>query len=184
MKTKIGLQISRLLNERFKLNADGLEEKLSAVRDAFEKKEKKILDGLRKITGLSFLRNYIDVFLINPDNAPSISFPVIVKFYGDTNETICIIVHELIHNLMWDNNKNVNWSLKIQELFKDENRKTAIHIAVHAVLEAVYMDVLNEPEEIVKNIKQSQDKPDYRRAWEIVKAEGYKNIIAKLKSQK
>ena len=182
MKTKVRLQTSSLLNERFKLNTDGLEEKFLRLLTIWKKQEKKIIKGLEKITGLSFLRNYIDIFLINPDNAPSISHPAIVKVDDNENKTIRTIIHELIHSLMWDNKEKVNWSAKIHKLFKNENRKTAIHIAVHAILEAVYTDILKKPDDIIKDIKESQKRSDYKRAWEIVKKEGYKNIIDKLKS--
>ena len=122
------------------------------------------------------------MFLINPDNRPSISFPSIIKIQNDNNRTICIIVHELIHNLMWDNSEKDNWSLKIQNIFKNENRKVAIHVAVHAIMEALYTDTLKNPEEIVRDIITMEQLPDYKRAWEIVKKEGYKNIIDKLRA--
>lgn len=181
MNTKIRLQTSFLLNSRFKLNDDNLEEKANAVREKWQPQAESILNGLEEVTGLTFLKSHIDVFLINPDGSPSISFPAIVKIFDDTDKTICVIVHELIHNLMWDNEQKDNWSAKIRELYPQENKKTAIHIAVHAILEAVYVDVLNKPEDIAKDIEDSQTKPDYKRAWEVVKEEGHKNIIAKLK---
>lgn len=182
MKTKIRLQISHLLNERFNLNADGLEKKFSKLLPVWNRQEKKIINGLEKVTGLCFLKNYIDVFFINPDDAASISWPTIIKLDNDINKTIRTIIHELIHNLMWDNTQKDNWSLKIQKLFKNENRKTSIHVAVHAILEAIYTDILKKPDEIIKDIKETQKWVDYKRAWEIVKKEGYKNIIDKLKS--
>ena len=181
MKTKIRLEAKHRLHSRFELDTDSLEEKFIILKKVWSKQEKKILDGLGKITGLSFLKNYMDVYLINPDNRPSISSPIIVKMQNDPHKTICIIIHELIHNLMWDNQEKINWSIKIQKLFKDENKKTAIHIAVHAILEAVYTDILKKPEEIVRDIKDMQNYPDYKKAWEIVKREGYKDIINKLK---
>ena len=45
---------------------------------------------------------------------------------------------------------------------------------VHAILEALYTDILHKPKEIIEDIKMCQSMPDYRRAWEIVKKEGYK----------
>lgn len=53
MKTKIRLQISRLLNERFKLNTDNLEEKFIVLKKVWEDKEEKIIEELEKITGFS-----------------------------------------------------------------------------------------------------------------------------------
>jgi len=184
MKTKVRLEINHRLHNCFNLNTDGLEEKLIALKRDWGKIERKVLNGLEKITGLCFVKNYMDVYLINPDNRPSISSPTIVKFQDSANRTICIMIHELIHNLMWDNVQKNNWSIKVQKLFKNENRKTAIHIAVHAILEAVYTNILKKPEEITQDINEMQKYPDYKRAWEIVKKEGYQNIIDKLKSSK
>ncbi len=181
MKTKIRLQVSRLLNNRFELQTDGLQKKFELLNLEFVKKEEIIIDGLKKITGLTFLRNYIDVFVINPDNRPAISFPIIVKANENIERTICIIIHELIHNLMWDNTEKDSWSLKVQELFKEENPKTAIHISVHAIMEALYVEILKNPGEIEKDIEIMGKYPDYKRAWEIVKKEGYQTIINKLK---
>src|SRR3989344_8925605 len=109
MKTKIRLQISDLLNDRFKLSTVELEKKYLKLLPRFIKIEPDVLKGLKKITGLSFKRNYIDVFLINPDNLPSISHPTIVKIDKDIDKTIRTIVHEIIHSLMWDNTKEDNW---------------------------------------------------------------------------
>ncbi len=181
MKTKIRLQVSQLLNGRFKLDTEGLEEKRDALLVEWNKQEDKIVDGLTQITGLTFLRNYIDVFLIKATEGGSISFPLIVKVSEDDSKTMCVIVHELIHNIMWDNNEKDNWSSKVRKLYPLENKKTAIHVAVHAILEAVYVDILKKLKDIVKVIEDSQKFPDYKRAWEIVKEEGYKNIIAKLR---
>lgn len=182
MKTKIRFYINRLLNELFSLDDSGVQEKSDKLEKAWNRKEKDIMTGLKKITGLSFNKNYIDVFLVNREAVKSsISDPLILRVSDNVDRNLCILVHELIHNLMWDNQQNSNWSLKIQKLFPKENRKTAIHISVHAILEALYTDILENPEMIVEDVKRSQNSPDYRRAWEIVKEEGYKNIIKKLK---
>ena len=114
----------------------------------------------------------------------SISDPLILRVSDDVDRNLCVLVHELIHNLMWDNVQKNNWSLKVRKMFPKENRKTAIHVSVHAILEALYTDVLRNPEMIIEDIKRSQRSLDYRRAWDIVKQEGYKSIVAKLKSSK
>lgn len=184
METKVRLEAKHRLHSRFGLDTDGLEKKFIILKKVWEKQEKKVLSGLEKVTRLCFVKNYMDVYLINADDRPSISSPIIVKMQDDAYRTICIIIHELIHNLMWDNQQKFNWSIKIQKLYKNENKKTAIHVAVHAILEAIYTDILKKPKEIVRDIKDMQNYPDYKKAWEIVKKEGYKNIISKLKSPK
>jgi len=182
MKTKVRFYINRLLNELFSLDDSGVQEKSDKLEKAWNKKEKDIMTGLKKVTGLSFARNYIDVYLVNKKAVKSsISDPLILRVGDDVERNLYILVHELIHNLMWDNEQNYNWSLRIQKLFPKENRITAIHISVHAILEALYTDILKDPDTILDDTKRYKDSPDYERAWEIVKKEGYKNIIKKLK---
>ena len=63
MKTKIRLQISKLLNELFDLSFDdSMLEKVKFIEKEWNQLENKILNGFLKITGLNFRRNYIDVF--------------------------------------------------------------------------------------------------------------------------
>lgn len=184
MQAKIRLHIKHKLHQRFNLGTDELQEKFLKLKRVWGGEEKKIVNGLEKITGLHFKKNYMDVYLINPDGRPSISSPTIVKIQDNEYDTIRIIVHELIHNLMWDNKEEADWSVAVQKLFNRENKKTAIHISVHAILEALYIDTLEKPDEIIKDVEECQKRPDYSRAWEIVKKEGYKNIIKKLKDCK
>jgi len=100
---------------------------------------------------------------------------------GDSDKFIRLLNHELIHKLCADNTTGINWHFKIQKMFKKENFQTANHVMVQAIFEALFTDILKKPKEVVRDIKECQDMPNYKRAWEIVKEEGYKNIIAKLK---
>src|SRR3989344_4777272 len=181
MKTVIRLQIGGLLSKKFNLPTDGLDKKFPILNRAWKKQEKKILNGLEKITGLEFMQNYVDVFLVNPNGTPSISNPTIVVVKGDSDKFIRLLNHELIHKLCADNTTGINWHFKIQKMFKKENFQTANHVMVQAIFEALFTDILKKPKEVVRDIKECQDMPNYKRAWEIVKEEGYKNIIAKLK---
>ena len=54
---------------------------------------------------------------------------------------------------------------------------------VHAVMEALYKDILNKPEEIEEDIKMCKDMPAYKKAWEIVREKGYENILEVLKNK-
>lgn len=183
MKPIIRLHISNPLNKRFSLNTDGLSEKFPALSRVWKKEEKKILNGLKKITSLHFLQNYIDVFLIDPNTSRSISHPIILGTGGSNDKFIRIFSHELIHKLTWDNTSSVDWHTKIEKMFREESKLTAYHIMVHAILEALYTNILKKPEQIIEDIKMCEKMPEYKRAWEIVKEEGYQNIINKLKSK-
>ncbi len=74
------------------------------------------------------------------------------------------------------------WNVNIDDFPEKEDLNSQIKFVLqYAILEAVYTDILKKPEEIVKDINEMQEYPDYKRAWEIVKKEGYRNIISKLK---
>ena len=128
MKTKIRLQIGYLLSKKFNLSTTGLEKKFPIINRAWKRQEKKILDGLQKITGLEFLQNYVDVFLVNPDDSPSNSNPIIVVVKDDTDRFIRILSHELIHELCADNTTGINWHFKVQKMYKKEIPQTANHV--------------------------------------------------------
>jgi len=183
MKTKIRLYISDPLNKLFNLNTRGLEEKFSILDGAWKKQEKKILNGLEKITGFYFLQNYIDVFLVDPNTSHSCSHPIIIGTNGSSSKFVRILIHELIHKLTWDNTIKIDWHTKIEKIFIKESRLCSDHVMVHAVMEALYKDILNKPEEIEEDIKMCKDMPAYKKAWEIVREKGYENILEVLKNK-
>lgn len=182
MKTKVRLQSSWLLNGLFDLKDEDLQERLESLKELWGENEEKVLNGLKEITGLEFARNYIDVFVVRKEDVKrSISHPLILAVRQRVESNFRVLTNELIHNLLWDNVEKDNWGITIQKLYPNEDKSTAIHVAVHAILQAVYEEVLKNPQEIKRDIELSQQLPVYRRAWEIVKEEGYQNIIAELK---
>jgi hypothetical protein len=56
-----------------------------------------------------------------------------------------------------------------------------VHIPVHAMLQAIFDDVLGEPSRTQRDKKMCKKWPDYNAAWEYVEEVGYKEIIEKLK---
>jgi hypothetical protein len=48
-------------------------------------------------------------------------------------------------------------------------------------MESVFRDVLGQPEVIEAIKKANQDDEPYRRAWEIVDAEGHEKLIAEIR---
>lgn len=180
--TKVRLFVSPLFNALFNLNDEGLEEIRKNLRGVWDAKEVLIMEGFSQVTGLSFKHNYIDVFLVRRDAvARSISYPIILRVGGDMERNMCILIHELAHNLMWDNEQESNWSKKALALWPQETHSAARHIVVHAIMEAIYVGVVKDLEEIAKDIEICQKSPDYKRAWGIVKEKGYRNIIDMLK---
>ena len=58
-----------------------------------------------------------------------------------------------------------------------------VHIPVHAVHKAIYLDVLNEPKRLERDISNNKmhKSKDYIDAWNYVHKHGYEEIINKLK---
>ena len=72
-----------------------------------------------------------------------------------------------------------------QKLFGKEHASgTLVHIPVHAVHKAIYLDVLNAPERLERDIAgiKKNKATDYINAWDYVDKHGYLEIIEKLRA--
>lgn len=147
--------------------------------------EEQILESMTDLLGLSFKQNIIDVYIAPWFNA--FSDPLVIGVYTKPIEFVDTLTHELIHRLLLDNTTLPYDTPLLEEwekLFgKNHNFGTIIHIPVHAVSKAIYLDVLNEPKRLKRDIDNSKtyDSPDYLNAWNYVEKHGYMEIIKKLK---
>lgn len=142
--------------------------------------EKRILDAMTEILGLEFKQNVIDVYV-----APffySFSDPLVLGVQFDTKEKLVLnLTHELIHKLLMDNTTHDD-SNTVDEwaaLFGEHEFETLIHIPVHAVLHAIFIDIVKHPEMLDEEIR---DKDTYRASWEYVEKNDYKSIVSQLKN--
>ena len=140
-------------------------------KKAWKPYEQKILEGMCNTFDLEFRHNIIDVYI-----APwffGFSDPLVIGVVHKPNLFIDILTHELLHRLFTANTKyDIDKSkrrLKWRELFGDQHDfKTLVHIPVHAGLKAIYLDVLNEPERLTRDIERSQNHPGYKEACDYV----------------
>lgn len=174
MKTlpTIRIQTSYLLQGRYSLANDGLDKIVKIYQRAWKKQEKPILKALQDVTRLAFAQNFIDVYIDNPTRHSAISNPMIIGGGLSPIDFVLTLTHELIHRLTSDNTSQVNWHWEIQKLYPNEEVLVANHIMVHAILEAIFSKQI-----ISRDIKHCAKFPAYKRAWEIVKEIGYKDII-------
>lgn len=154
-----------LLIEEFRSHWDGL--------------ESQILSALQQVMGVNFVNPILDVFIVG-DVPSSISTPVIIHSKLDKDRFIYILTHELVHVLLSDNAERINFSEKLQDLYPDEAWKARNHIAVHAVLEKVFSELVPKPEYLIRDKEFCKDKPAYARAWRVVDEEGCEKILDKL----
>jgi len=144
----------------------------------------KILSGLREMTGLEFKQNVIDIYPIPPEMR-AFSEPLVIGMHHDPDMTVDVITHELIHRLMVDN-KSVEFQTcpLWGDIFGMElSRVARIHIAVHAIHKAIYLDVLKEPARLERDVKNciKYNAVEYLAAWDYVDKHGYKEIIEQVK---
>lgn len=151
---------------------------------AWKPYEQKILQGMCDLFGLQFYQNTIDVHIAPWFHAFSSPMVLGVKF---TNERfVDVLTHEILHRLLTDNTSHrmdgqnlINdWA---EIVGHDHAKNTLIHIPVHAGLKAIFLDVLNEPERLERDIVLCEKYEAYKKAWEYVESHDYRKIIQDLK---
>ena len=162
-----------------------MKNKVAAYQVAWKPFEKKILIAMCDILGLDFRQNIIDVYI-----APwfgAFSDPLVIGVIYEPDLFIDILTHELIHRLLTDNTSvpadteiGYEWEL----LFGKKNTfTTLVHIPVHAVHKAIYLDIFKEPERYERDKARMKrlKAVEYVKSFEYVDEMDYKVIIEKLK---
>lgn len=142
-----------------------------------------ILEGICDILKLKFRQNIIDVN-VAPWFSP-ISDPMVVGPAFDTQDNLVnTLAHEMLHRLITDNTTydyEFDFLTEWRGLFgSSHSQNTLIHIPVHAAMEALYTDVLNRPDLLALDIKQTAEFKAYADAWKYVKKVGYRTVVDQL----
>lgn len=161
-----------------------MEKRVADYRKAWKPVEQKILLGMTEKLGLSFRQNIIDVNIAPWFNA--FSDPMVIGVMQEPDVFVDTLTHELLHRLLTDNTAiphETQLLAEWQKLFgKSHTFGTVVHIPVHAVHKAIYLDVLKDPERLERDIANNKqyNAADYIAAWDYVEKHGYKEIITKL----
>lgn len=165
---------------------DYIHETVERYNAAWAPYETRILSGMCSVLDLAFKQNVIDAYV-----APfgySFSDPMVISTRYSGDRFVEVFTHEITHRLLTDNTKMTNGTGRKQlstweALFgNNHSRKTLVHIPVHAILEYVFIDILNEPKRLDRDIEAcKQHAPAYAIAWEYVKERGYKAILEQLR---
>jgi hypothetical protein len=187
LRESVSTSLNELWGEGKPLRSD--EEYAQIVKNYIEAwlpYEEKILTSMEEILGLQFRQEMIDVYIAPWFSA--FSDPLVIGVRLSPDEFIDTLTHELLHRLLTDNTL-VSTELFLlpewEKLFGKELTFTAlVHIPVHAVHKAIYLDVLKEPERLVRDIENNKSNQaiDYIAAWEYVNKNDYNEIIEKLKN--
>lgn len=143
--------------------------------------EEDVLRGICYITGLEFRKNIIDICIA--PKVISTSKPIIIGVDGYDRRFVDEVMFQLIVQLLTDNT-SIPYTYDVVEdwieifcdtLFEDE----AYFVPAFALLKAVCLDVLDEPDRLARIIKRcgSLFRGDEKVAWEYVNTHDYKEII-------
>lgn len=155
-------------------------------RKAWKPVEQKILTAMCDITGLTFYQNVIDVYIAPWFNA--FSSPLIIGVTKTPEKFVDVLTHELLHRLFVDNKIKTPKTELLEEWKKlfgiDLNFTAIVHIPVHAVHKAIYLDILKSPKRLKDDVEEYNKLKieDYITAWNYVEKHGHENIIKQLKT--
>ena len=159
------------------------------LRGVWIKQESIVLSAMMDLYGTEFNRNIIDVY-VSPWNS-SISDPLILNPGRPPEVQVDTLMHELLHVLFTDNTSYCLYEESHEKQLLDYWRdmfgsslefKTLVHIPVHAGLKALFLDTLDEPMRLERDILRHQKNPAYKAAWEYVESHDYQQINADLKA--
>lgn len=163
-----------------------IDEIVKNYQEAWRPYEKRILGAMTDILGLEFRQNIIDVYI-----APwfmAFSDPLVVGIRHTPDRFIDVLTHELLHRMLTDNTATlyeVNMFHEWKKLFGDGHLHiTTVHIPVHAVHTAIYLDYLKEPQRLQRDqaIDKKHANEGYVRSWEYVEECGYEAVIQQLRN--
>ncbi len=151
---------------------------LREVEELWQKDEDRVLVGLSKITGIKWKMEVVSCYVVGRCfPIPAFSDPLTISVYKEKDYFVDVLIHELIHHLLFGNIKEIYTDKK----YSEESQKTKIHIPIHAAHKHIYLTLFNK-ERLERHIKKMEKMIDYKRAWDIVEKEGYKKIIKEIKS--
>lgn len=151
---------------------------IKKVEKLWRKDEKKIFAELSKISGLKWKSKIFYCYVVGrciPFSDP-LTLPVYEKH---PDYFVDVLTHELIHQLFVEGGNleksKTAWSY-IDRKYREESHTTKIHIPLYALHSHIYQKFYDE-RRLNRNIDFIKHLPDYKRSWDIVKKEGYQNII-------
>lgn len=160
------------------LSENEITERMNANINAWHPYEQEVLVRMQRIIGLTFRQNVIDVYLTSRSDE-TFSDPLVVSLKNSGKNGrgfLREMSHELVHRLVTDNSERVNGAQVLDEMFPEEtSRVTKNHVIVFALLTYLYSEEIPEPK-LLEHERDVGD-PEYVKAWQIVDAIGYKNII-------
>lgn len=155
---------------------------MKLLEKEWKKIDKKLLRSLAEYANLSWQEKEIQCYFVG--KGIPFSDPLTICPRKNKKDTLSLLIHELIHRLIYQNrnNKNVQKMWKyLEKKYKKESRLTINHIIVHAIHSKIYMEYFSEKEKM-SNIQKDNRDMNYAKSWKIVNNMGYQKILDQLKN--
>ena len=115
---------------------------MKALEKEFSRFSGKVLAGIPRVSGLRWQKPYIDVY-ISKYAPSSFSVPLTVRMYKNAKVGNSILVHELVHNIVFQNQKHIRY-VKLFKDFRTEEVMTKYHIIEGAILYLLNRDIFSD----------------------------------------
>lgn len=147
------------------------------IKNPWKRIEKRVLRGISKISGLKWKEKEIIVYVVG--RCRPFSIPLTIPMKEDKKDFIDILVHELIHNIFTQNRKIFErYRRYANKKYKKLDMSTLNHIPLFAIHKKILLESFSKKRVEKELEKAGKSKhPEYKKAWDIVEKEGYKEII-------
>jgi len=148
------------------------------IQKIWSKISNKVLKEIEKVTKLKFKDKKIPCYVVG--RAIPFASPLTIPIYKEEyNYFIDTLIHELIHILFTQegnfNKAKMAWRYIFRK-YKNETFDTKLHIPLHAIHTHIYT-IFFSKERLEHDILELFNLRAYRRSWEIVNRDGYKDIL-------
>lgn len=154
-----------------------IEHYIEKIEPVWRSVEQEVLSEMSSVTGLSWRDAEIRCYMVG--RCRPISDPLTMRVVDSEEVFVRFLIHELIHQNLTQGDPHrksrLYWG-EINKKYGSESLVTKIHIPVHAFLKHLLLKFYNQAW-VDADIKFCDKYPEYKRAWEIVEAEGYKEVI-------
>lgn len=161
------------------------QKKIREIKKEWKKYEKEILNEISNLTNLKWRDSKIKCYIVT--RTVPFSEPLTIPAYKEVDRFIDVLIHELIHQIFM---QGKNYTLSkgawkhVFDKYKNESRRTKIHIPLHAIHSHMYLKFFNK-ERMQRDLDaiRAFDKESYKRSWKIIQKEGYDNIIREFRDR-
>lgn len=144
------------------------------LQKAWDKAAKKILLLMENFSGMKWKEHAIKAYVVKHLDW-EFSDPITLTYTLPIQENIEVLVHELSHNLEYQNPKRVDRK-KLEKTYSREHFVVVEHIVPQAILWLAY-EKFYGPQRRKNIIESYKGWPYHYRAWKIVERDGAEEIV-------